>query len=216
MRARYYDPSTGQFLSRDPLVALTQSAYGYVGDNPLNATDPSGLFCIGDLCTQDLRLSDAANGYRAVAYGAAGGDCSRVGSNYTASCAIGRGAGAIRKYVPLAAGAGTAECPSGEGYGPPDAGESAGADTGHAGIHQYPGIEASKSQFFDGENLSGLSDTSGAEGALQNNGNTRFVMHTNGAVGVDRTTGLPTDTYTVIRGPDGRVITMFPGTSPRS
>jgi hypothetical protein len=41
---RYYDPATAQFLSIDPLVGLTQSAYGYVGDNPLNGVDPSGLW----------------------------------------------------------------------------------------------------------------------------------------------------------------------------
>jgi RHS repeat-associated protein len=45
LQARYYDPATGQFVSRDPLVALTGSAYGYVGGNPLNATDPLGLWC---------------------------------------------------------------------------------------------------------------------------------------------------------------------------
>lgn len=44
LRARYYDPSTGQFLSRDPAVAVTGSAYGCVEDNPLNGTDPSGLW----------------------------------------------------------------------------------------------------------------------------------------------------------------------------
>lgn len=46
LRARYYDPATGQFLTRDPLVALTRSAYGYVGGNPLNGSDPLGLFCL--------------------------------------------------------------------------------------------------------------------------------------------------------------------------
>ena len=45
LRARYYDPTTGQFISRDPLVALTESAYGYVDGNPLNGTDPTGLWC---------------------------------------------------------------------------------------------------------------------------------------------------------------------------
>jgi RHS repeat-associated protein len=40
---RYYDPGTSQFLTVDPLVAVTQSAYGYVADNPLNGTDPNGL-----------------------------------------------------------------------------------------------------------------------------------------------------------------------------
>lgn len=49
MRARYYDPATAQFLSRDPAVAVTRSAYGYVGDNPLNSKDPSGLLDYFDL-----------------------------------------------------------------------------------------------------------------------------------------------------------------------
>ena len=44
---RYYDPTTGQFLTRDPLDVLTQSAYGYVHDNPLNGKDPLGLGCPG-------------------------------------------------------------------------------------------------------------------------------------------------------------------------
>jgi RHS repeat-associated protein len=43
MRARFYDPSTGQFISRDPIVALTRSAYDYVAGDPLNQIDPSGL-----------------------------------------------------------------------------------------------------------------------------------------------------------------------------
>lgn len=43
MRARYYDPATAQFLSVDPLVGLTQSPYGYVGGDPVNSIDPSGL-----------------------------------------------------------------------------------------------------------------------------------------------------------------------------
>ncbi len=44
LRARYYDPATGQFLSRDPLAAITGSPYGYTGGDPLNGTDPAGLW----------------------------------------------------------------------------------------------------------------------------------------------------------------------------
>jgi RHS repeat-associated protein len=44
LRARYYDPTTGQFVNRDPIEALTRDAYGYAGNNPLNFTDPSGLY----------------------------------------------------------------------------------------------------------------------------------------------------------------------------
>jgi RHS repeat-associated protein len=43
LRARYYDPSTGQFLTLDPMVASTGQPYAYVANNPLNGVDPSGL-----------------------------------------------------------------------------------------------------------------------------------------------------------------------------
>lgn len=45
LRARYYDPRTAQFLTRDPIAPLTQSPYAYVGGNPLNLTDPTGYGC---------------------------------------------------------------------------------------------------------------------------------------------------------------------------
>lgn len=48
LRARYYDPSTAQFLTRDPIVAVTRSPYAYVAGNPLNRTDPSGLVFTND------------------------------------------------------------------------------------------------------------------------------------------------------------------------
>ena len=44
LRARHYDPATGQFLTRDPLEAVTRDPYGYAGANPSNWTDPTGLF----------------------------------------------------------------------------------------------------------------------------------------------------------------------------
>lgn len=44
LRARYYSPGDGQFMSRDPAVAKTRSPYAYVVGNPLNATDPTGLY----------------------------------------------------------------------------------------------------------------------------------------------------------------------------
>lgn len=47
LRARWYDPATAQFLTRDPLEAMTQDPYGYAANNPVNYTDPTGLFCIG-------------------------------------------------------------------------------------------------------------------------------------------------------------------------
>jgi RHS repeat-associated protein len=42
MRARTYDPSTAQFLTRDPWVAITGEPYSYVAGNPLTFADPTG------------------------------------------------------------------------------------------------------------------------------------------------------------------------------
>lgn len=44
LRARHYDPATGQFLTRDPIVSITGEPYGYTAGNPLNAIDPTGLW----------------------------------------------------------------------------------------------------------------------------------------------------------------------------
>lgn len=39
---RYYDPTTGFFLSVDPLVATTGQPYLYANGNPTTLSDPSG------------------------------------------------------------------------------------------------------------------------------------------------------------------------------
>ncbi len=43
LRARVYDPATAQFLSVDPMLAITRAPYSYTNDNPLNESDPTGL-----------------------------------------------------------------------------------------------------------------------------------------------------------------------------
>ena len=49
LRARYYDPATGRFLSKDPFLGLvsvpaTLHPYLYSLNNPVNYTDPSGEY----------------------------------------------------------------------------------------------------------------------------------------------------------------------------
>jgi RHS repeat-associated protein len=67
LRARYYDPQTAQFLTRDPLEATTQQPYQYVGGDPLDARDPSGLDCgwtsPGDCGPSLQQASDWAAGF---------------------------------------------------------------------------------------------------------------------------------------------------------
>jgi RHS repeat-associated protein len=43
LRARHYDPTTSQFLTRDPIVPLTRQAHSYALNSPLNFGDPTGL-----------------------------------------------------------------------------------------------------------------------------------------------------------------------------
>ena len=40
---RYYDPTTGQFMSVDPFADQTGSPYSYTGGDPINGVDPLGL-----------------------------------------------------------------------------------------------------------------------------------------------------------------------------
>jgi hypothetical protein len=72
---------TEQFLSVDPLVDSTNQPYVYAGDDPTNATDPLGLFCLfgsnpGGGCRGASEfhktvhaVSDIANGVRPILTG---------------------------------------------------------------------------------------------------------------------------------------------------
>ncbi len=48
LRNRVYDPKTAQFLTRDPLEAITGEPYSYAEDNPLNEGDPTGLISLDE------------------------------------------------------------------------------------------------------------------------------------------------------------------------
>lgn len=43
LRARYYDPASGVFLSVDPLAGLTNAPYSFAYNSPVNLGDPQGL-----------------------------------------------------------------------------------------------------------------------------------------------------------------------------
>ncbi|MFD1829292.1 RHS repeat-associated core domain-containing protein [Streptomyces desertarenae] len=64
MGARYYDPHLGRFTQPDPSGHET-NPYLYATGDPVNRTDPTGLFSIGDT----LGISDWANLIHAAATG---------------------------------------------------------------------------------------------------------------------------------------------------
>jgi RHS repeat-associated protein len=54
-RARIYSPTLGRFLQADPIGTQGgMNLYAYVGNDPLNATDPSGLTSSCDQFAQQL------------------------------------------------------------------------------------------------------------------------------------------------------------------
>jgi RHS repeat-associated protein len=57
LRARYYNPATGRFMSRDPDVGhiadpATLHKYLYAGGNPVDLTDPTDPSLVEDVVTQ--------------------------------------------------------------------------------------------------------------------------------------------------------------------
>ena len=84
LRARYYDPSVGRFLSQDPYNGnlndpMQIDRYGYAGGNPVNVVDPSGNgfidlgFKIADSINESAGLA------RFIAGGVIGGFASAIG-----------------------------------------------------------------------------------------------------------------------------------------
>ena len=72
LRARFYDPDTASFLSVDPALTVSGSAYGYASGNPLQLVDPLGLFSVSGVGNwiQDHQV-EIISGIAGAAVGAA-------------------------------------------------------------------------------------------------------------------------------------------------
>jgi RHS repeat-associated protein len=73
LRARHYDPGTGRFVSRDPLLVtepeqpLAVHKYLYAGNDPINTIDPTGTTGIGEtaIATSESVSASAAEAFSA-------------------------------------------------------------------------------------------------------------------------------------------------------
>jgi len=67
LRARFYDSTTLQFTSRDPLQGITRQTYQYVGDSPINRVDAAGLCWPSWACGVENSIGQAVSGAAAWA-----------------------------------------------------------------------------------------------------------------------------------------------------
>jgi RHS repeat-associated protein len=109
LRARNYDPATGQFLSVDPLDAISGEPYAYADDNPLNASDPTGLiFGIAGTPSWEELGEGVAGWGDTITFGATNWVREELGNNNINPCSAAYQAGGY-------AGLGTAVLIPGEG-----------------------------------------------------------------------------------------------------
>ncbi len=79
-RARYYDPLSGRFTTQDPIgfAGFDQNLYRYVGNNPMNRTDPSGNFApLIAACVRGGLVGAATGAAAAAAAEALTGGCDK-------------------------------------------------------------------------------------------------------------------------------------------
>ncbi|GEM_PF-2417812 len=123
LRARYYDPQTGRFITPDPFPGVlsqpsTQNAYPYVTNNPLRYTDPSGEIIpillaaagatlAGGIISGGLNLLSQCKGYSSFQ------ECTKC-ADWTA---VGAAAGAGALAGLFGFGVGLIAIPMGMGFG---------------------------------------------------------------------------------------------------
>lgn len=199
LRARYYDPTTGHFTSRDPVEGLlaipeSQHGYSYANNNPVNYGDPSGEFTITFPFNYLTNIFAPGN----VGQQYAEAETQRILNDLECGNYLSVGL-TIAGYVPF------------NFYGKISMATKALTHVDDA--HRIGGaLSAGKSIFNAGENISSL--VRGAESTapiLQSGGNYQRVVDAGRIIGTDRATGKATSIYTVITDKSNNLVTAFPG-----
>ncbi len=206
-RNRVYDQQTGRWTQEDPIgIAGGLNQYRFNGNNPVAYTDPFGL-CTdpGDpKCSSAQRAVNAFKSWvndkvqRVIGAAAAvGGFLQRAGKAVAKEAAI---QGALLLVT------------GGEG----NAIEITERALTHVVDEHTVGgaLTASNSIFHAGEDVVGLVRAAeGTAAKAQSFGrNFERVVDAGRSIGIDRASGLPTSTYTVITNKLNQLITAFPGT----
>ena len=105
---RYYDPNTGRYLTPDPIgLAGGLNGYGYAGQDPMGAVDPTGLYTeiiiwqpVGNGASSFGHVSSNVNGVN-YSWGTKGWDTNPSASDFAKKNQKFRtGAGVILKLTP--------------------------------------------------------------------------------------------------------------------
>jgi RHS repeat-associated protein len=99
LRAREYDPATGQFMSNDPLRGLTREPYDYAGDNPVNYGDPTGLLFGIELPSFEEAAEGIAGWGDTITFGATRWAREELGDNNVNECSAAYKAGGYSGLV---------------------------------------------------------------------------------------------------------------------
>ena len=85
MRARWFEPQTGAFTTRDPAFANTDTAYTYAGGDPTNQSDPTGLRGSCDNSCQVLAWLNDSKTHVGKRWAPTGGPCGWILDSFMVS-----------------------------------------------------------------------------------------------------------------------------------